>query len=245
MIEDMGEYGSSTPPPLPPGEHPVQPKSRSKARGVAAGVGVALVVAAGGGAIAASGSTPSGSPGAGGAPASEGAPPTGEGPAAGHFPGGGGRGPGGMGGFAGGFGGGLGGGLGRGVLHGTFVVDKTGGGYETEQIQSGTVGAVSATSLQVTSKDGFKATYVVPAGAVVGAQRDGISSVKKGDDVTVTATVSGSTFTVSRLLDTTDLKATAGKFAGGPGGGFGQGGPGHRMRKPGSSATPTAPPTTS
>jgi hypothetical protein len=233
MIEDMGEFGTGTPPPLPPGEAPAQPKSRSKARGVAAGVGVALVVAAGGGALAASGSSSSGTPT--GAPGTEGAPPTAEGPA-GHG-GFGGRGPGGMGGFGGP-------GLGAGVLHGTFVVTKSGGGYETEQVQTGTVAAVSATSLQVTSKDGFKATYVVPKGAVVGAQRDGISSVKKGDEVVVTATVSGSTATVSRLLDTTELKANAGTW-GGPGqGGPGQGGPGHRGPRPGAGATPTAPPTT-
>ena len=233
MIEDMGEFGNNNPPPLPPGEQPVAPKSRSKARGVAAGVGVALVVAAGGAAVAASGSTPS-SP-AGGAPTTEGAPPTGEGPGAGHAFGGG-RGPGG-GGF-GGFGG-----LGAGVLHGTYVVAKSGGGYETEQVQTGTVGAVSATSVQITSKDGFKATYVVPTGAQVGAQRDGISSVKKGDTVTVTATVSGSTARVSRLIDTTDFKAATGA-AGGHQGGFGFGG-GHRGQRPGSGATPTAPPTTS
>jgi hypothetical protein len=238
MIEDMGEFGGTTTPPLPPGEPPVPPKSRSKARGVAAGVGVALVVAAGGGAIAASGSTPSASPG--GAPPTEGAHPTGEGPMAGHGFGGGpggGRGPGG---FAG-----LGGGIGGGVLHGTFVVNKSGGGYETEQVQTGTVGAVSATSIQVTSKDGFKTTYVVPKGAIVGAQRDGIGSVKKGDTVRVTATVSGSTATVSRLLDTTDLKAGAGTWAGGPEGGFGGRGPGQHGQRPGSTATPTAPPTTS
>ncbi|BEP13202.1 hypothetical protein acdb102_15130 [Acidothermaceae bacterium B102] len=233
MIEDMGEFGNGTPPPLPPGETPAQPKSRSKARGVAAGVGVALVVAAGGGAVAASGSTPSTAPG--GSPSTEGAPPTAEGPA-GHPGFGGGRGPGGMGGFGGP-------GLGAGVLHGTFVVTKSGGGYETEQVQTGTVAAVSATSLQVTSKDGFKATYVVPKAAVVGAARDGISSVKKGDEVVVTATVSGSTATVSRLLDTTDLKANAGTW-GGPEGGTGQGGPGHRGPRPGAGATPTAPPTT-
>ncbi len=233
MIEDMGEFGNTNQPPLPPGEQPVAPKSRSKARGVAAGVGVALVVAAGGAAVAASGSTPS-SGAAGGAPSTEGAPPTAEGPGAGHGFGGG-RGPGGP-----GFGG-LGG-LGAGVLHGTYVVAKSGGGYETEQVQTGTVGAVSATSVQITSKDGFKATYVVPAGAQVGAQRDGISSVKKGDTVTVTATVSGSTATVSRLIDTTDFKAPTGA-AGGPAGGYGFGG--HRGQRPGSGATPTAPSTTS
>jgi hypothetical protein len=236
MIEDMGEFGGSTPPPLPPSEQPQQPRSRSKARGVAAGVGVALVVAAGGGALAASGSSSTGTPGA--SPTTEGAPTPGAGPGGHGFPGGGRIG--GVGGF-----GGLAGGLAGGVLHGTFVTSKSGGGYQTEQVQTGTVGAVSATSIQITSKDGFKATYTVPSGAVVGAQRDGISSVKKGDDVTVTATVSGSTATVSRLLDTTELKAGAPAFNGGPEGAPGFGRPGHGLRKGGSAATPTAPPANS
>jgi hypothetical protein len=239
MIEDMGEFGNSTPPPLPPGEQPLSPKSRSKARGVAAGVGVALVVAAGGGAVAASGgsSSSAGTPGA--TPTTEGTPAPGHGP--------GGRGPGlrGPGGGFGGFGGGLGVGAPGGVLHGTFVTSKSGGGYQTEQEQTGTVDAVTSTSLQVTSKDGFKATYVVPAGAVVGAQRDGISSVKKGDTVVVTAIVSGSKVTVSRLLDTTELKANAPAWTGPEGGksgapGAGQGPRGHRVPQAGS--LPTAPP---
>src|SRR5438105_12307136 len=150
MVEDMGEFGNTTPPPLPPSEQPMVPKSRSKARGVAAGVGVALVVAAGGGAMAASGSTPSPSPS--GASPTEGAPSGGEGMMTVH-PFGGGHGPGRF-----GF---LRSGIDGAPLHGTFVVEKAGGGYETEQMQTGTVDSVSATSVQVTSKDGFKATYVV------------------------------------------------------------------------------------
>ena len=82
----------------------------------------------------------------------------------------------------------------------------------------------------------------------MGAERDGIGSVKKGDEVTVTATVSGSTATVERLLDTTELKAGAGKWPGGPEGGFG---PAVRVdraglaRRPVLAPTPSAPPTNS
>ena len=48
-------------------------------------------------------------------------------------------------------------------LHGTFVVPKEGGGYQTMQMQHGIVTAVSATSISVKSEDGFTATYVVNA----------------------------------------------------------------------------------
>ena len=172
MVEDMGEFGTGVTP--PPGDAVPARKSRSKVRGAAAGVGVALVVGVGGLAVAAA-ATPSSGAGAGAA-ATEGAPT----PAPTHSgePGRpGGRGPGGFGGF-GGFGpaGGLGG-----VVHGTYVVAKPGGGYQTIQTQTGTVDAVSSTSIKVTSKDGFAFTYVVKAGTNVDAQRDGISSVKKGD----------------------------------------------------------------
>ena len=52
------------------------------------------------------------------------------------------------------------------MLHGTYVVDKAGGGYQTEQVQTGTVGLGHARRrIQVTSKDGFKADYVVPKGS--------------------------------------------------------------------------------
>lgn len=214
MIEDIGEFGSPTPPP-PPNEQPTPSKSRSKARGAAAGVGVALVVGAGGIAVATSGSPTTSAPGA--APTTEGTPAPGAAGGHGGFPGG-------RGGFAGGgmFG------LAGGVLHGTFTVSKSGGGYETMQVQTGTVDSVSSTALAVTSKDGFEYTYVVKPGTDVSAQRDGITSVKKGDEVVVNATVSGSTATVDRVTDTTELKS--GQPGGGaPGGhGFrrGAGGPG-------------------
>ena len=237
MIEDMGEFGHSTPPP-PPSEQPAQPRSRSKARGAAAGVGVALVVGAGGIAVAASGSTATGTPGASptGTASTPAPTPSHEGPGAGHQFGGGGpggpRGPGGMGG-PGGFGG-------AGVLHGTFVTDKTGGGTQTVQVQTGTVTTVSSTALAVKSTDGFTATYVVKAGTTVDAQRDGIASVKKGDKVSITATVSGKTATVTRVADLTELKKAF------PNGGTGRGGfgGGHGPRT-GGSATPTPPAVTS
>jgi hypothetical protein len=222
MVEDMGQFGTGVQPPLPPSE---QPRSRSKARGAAAGIGVALVVGAGGVAVATSGS-PAAPTSPGASPqTTEGAPapaPGLRGPGGGHK----------------GFGGPIGVGAGGPVLHGTFVVAKTGGGYETRQVQTGTVDSVSSTSIAVTSKDGYKFTYVVKAATSVDAERDGITSVKKGDTVQVTATVSGKTATVDRLADTTLLAKDAPSFTG-PEGGFGRG-PGHGAPK----SAPATPGTT-
>lgn len=128
------------------------------------------------------------------------------------------------------------------MLHGTYVVANPSGGYKTVQVQTGTVDSVSSTSLAVTSKDGFKYTYVVKAGTSVDAQRDGITSLKKGDEVMVDATITGSTGTVDRVVDTTELQANLknlpeGGFLRGPGG---PGGFGHGNRAPRSApASPT------
>jgi hypothetical protein len=119
--------------------------------------------------------------------------------------------------FAGGFGGGpgfalgLGGGVG-GVVHGQLTVPKSGGGYETVDVQQGTVSAVSSASITVKSADGFTATYVVTSKTLVDAQAAGIGSVKKGDTIFVTATVSGSTATAANVLDLTAVKAGRASF---------------------------------
>lgn len=100
-----------------------------------------------------------------------------------------------------------------GAVHGTFVVpNQDGTGYQTVQMQRGTVTAVSATSISVKSEDGFTATYVVDADTKV--NRDGaIADIAADADVMVTATVEGSTATAQRIVDT----AAFGK------GGFGRG----------------------
>ena len=123
----------------------------------------------------------------------------------------------------GGFGLGFGGPFG--AVHGQFVVPKSGGGYQTIDTQRGAVTAVSATSITVKSADGFVKTYQVVSSTNVDAQRDGISTVKAGHQVAVTATVSGSTVTVSSILDFNLLPAM-------------HGGSGWNNR------TPSAPPTT-
>jgi hypothetical protein len=116
-----------------------------------------------------------------------------------------------------GFPGGLPGGIGfpfgvGGAVHGQLVVPKSGGGYQTVDVQRGKVTAVSSTSLTVKSADGFSATYAVSSSTIVDAQRDGIGSVKDGNQVYVTATVSGSTATATSVSDLTLL----GNAKGGP-----------------------------
>jgi len=96
---------------------------------------------------------------------------------------------------------GLGAGLPGGLVHGQVVVSKPGGGYETVDIQSGKVTSVSSTSITIKSADGYSATYVVAASTIVDAQRDGIGSVKTGNEVSLTATVSEATATASSITD--------------------------------------------
>jgi hypothetical protein len=102
--------------------------------------------------------------------------------------------------------------IGGGVVHGVLTVPKSGGGYQTVDVQSGTVTAVSGTSVTVKSADGYTATYAVSSKTIVDAQAAGIGSVKKGDSIFVTATVSGSTATAANVLDMTALKAGRAAF---------------------------------
>ena len=102
-----------------------------------------------------------------------------------------------------------------GAVHGQYVAPKSGGGYQTIDFQNGKVTAVSSTSITVRSADGYVHTYVVNGSTTVDAQRGGISSVKAGHEVSVQATVSGSTATASRIADLTLLQAGAKHFFGG------------------------------
>jgi hypothetical protein len=115
-----------------------------------------------------------------------------------------------FGGFGGPFGPGSGFGLGLGgvlgAVHGQLVVPKSGGGYQTIDIQSGQVTAVSSSSITLKSADGFIHSYAVTATTLVDAERDGIGSVKVGNQASVLATVSGSAATAVSVTDTTLLR---------------------------------------
>jgi hypothetical protein len=103
--------------------------------------------------------------------------------------------------------GGLFGGEAFGAVHGQLVVPKSGGGYQTVDVQRGQVTAVSSTSITVKSDDGFTKTYAVTSSTIVDAQRDGIGSVKTSDQVSLEATVSGSTATAADITDLSGLQS--------------------------------------
>lgn len=76
-------------------------------------------------------------------------------------------------------------------LHGEFVVPDGAGGYTTVLTQTGTVTAISPTSITVRSEDGFSQTYVIPSTAGTPFAMD--------DRVVVRATRSGQTATVTNI----------------------------------------------
>jgi hypothetical protein len=103
------------------------------------------------------------------------------------------------------------------VLHGTATV-KGPNGYETIEVQTGTVTSLkdvsgSTWSLVVTSADKTAITYTVDSGTSVNGGEMGISSVKTGDTVDITAIVSKGAATVKTLMDTTQLKANKTSWA--------------------------------
>ena len=102
-----------------------------------------------------------------------------------------------------------------GAVHGTAVVPKPGGGYQTIAFQNGKVTAVSSTSITLHSADGYSHTYQVTSSTLVNAQRDGIGSVKAGNQVIVTATVSGSSATATRIIDVSLIQQGLHRFFGG------------------------------
>jgi hypothetical protein len=106
--------------------------------------------------------------------------------------------PGPGGGFRHGFGG-PGFGMG-GAIHGELVTPNGSGGYRTVDVQVGEVNDVSSSSITVQSADGFKKTYDVTENTVVDSGRDGIGTVKNGDQVRLTAVVNGSS-TEARSID--------------------------------------------
>jgi hypothetical protein len=79
-------------------------------------------------------------------------------------------------------------------LHGEFVVPDGAGGYTTEVTQTGTVTAMSATSITVRSEDGYSQTYVIPNTAGNAGVPFAVD-----DQVVVHATRNGQTATVTNI----------------------------------------------
>jgi len=100
-------------------------------------------------------------------------------------------------------------------VHGTLVVPASGGGYQTEDIQRGKVTAITSSSVTVLSADKYTKTYQVTGSISVNAGHGGLSTVKVGDQVSITATVHGSRATVNSIIDLSRL----GNGSFGPGGG--------------------------
>ena len=98
-------------------------------------------------------------------------------------------------------------GLGMGI-HGSFVTPKQGGGFQTVDMQQGTVTAVSSTSITVKSEDNFSATYDVNADTIVKAKSEGISAVQVGDSVGVIAIENGGPATAVTVIDRTQLEGS-------------------------------------
>jgi len=94
-----------------------------------------------------------------------------------------------------------------GIVHGEFVRPNGSNGYQTVDVQTGQVTSVSSSSITLKSADGFTKTYSVTTNTLVDAGRDGIGSVKKGDNATVDAVVSGSTSEARNINDLTNLAA--------------------------------------
>lgn len=90
-----------------------------------------------------------------------------------------------------------------GALHGEYVVEKDGGGYQTVASQRGEVTAVSKDSITVKSADGYSKTYTLTTDTLVNATRDGIDSVKTGNQVSVSAIVADGKATATAVNDGT------------------------------------------
>ncbi|WP_370969365.1 hypothetical protein [Amycolatopsis sp. cg9] len=157
---------------------PAAPKKGWSGKKTAIAAGIALVIAAGGGAAIWAGTSSADN--------------TAQGPGGFGGPGGGNGQFRGQGMPGGGFGGGMA--AMRDALHGDFVVANPNGGYTTERLQTGDVTELSATSVTLTSKDGYKQTYTIDSST----QKTG--DVKQGaTNVTVVAKVEGQTATATTL----------------------------------------------
>jgi hypothetical protein len=103
-------------------------------------------------------------------------------------------------------------GVGMGALHGEFVVEKEGGGYQTVATQRGEVTAVSKDKLTVKSADGYSREYTLTEDTLVNAARDGIADVKTGNQVTVSAVVANNVATATTVNDGTTRDAAREKW---------------------------------
>lgn len=95
----------------------------------------------------------------------------------------------------------------HGAIRGEFVVPDGNGGYRTMTMQRGEVTAVDQDSITVKSADGHTREYAVTGETRVrGADGDGITAIKTGAEVHVTARVDGQTATAVSVIDLSGLR---------------------------------------
>jgi hypothetical protein len=90
------------------------------------------------------------------------------------------------------------------VIHGDYTIE-TPSGHEEILVQSGTVSAVSSTSITIASIDGFTHTYSVVPTTVVDAQANGINTVQPKDQVDLRAVVQSGKDTATNIVDITKI----------------------------------------
>ncbi|WP_250283705.1 MULTISPECIES: hypothetical protein [unclassified Frankia] len=90
-------------------------------------------------------------------------------------------------------------------LHGDATV-RTDDGYQVITYQRGELTSLSQTSVTISSKDGYKATYAVTGDTDLWADGDdaGIGDFRTGTTVVVAATVDGDTRTAEHLAELPD-----------------------------------------
>ena len=89
-------------------------------------------------------------------------------------------------------------GPGGGMLHSEGVIEDDEGAFVTVRMQQGEVTAVSATSITVTSADGYAGTYVITDETVVERNGEEVAPAV-GDTAHVRATMTGSTATADMV----------------------------------------------
>lgn len=100
-------------------------------------------------------------------------------------------------------------GLARRVAHGEFVVRQK-AGFATVALQRGEITAVSATSITLTSKDGYVHSYLISAQTKVRSkgQTVAVGELKNGERAMVRAVKTGTTYTASRIACVRERKTS-------------------------------------
>jgi hypothetical protein len=75
----------------------------------------------------------------------------------------------------------------HGLLHGEAIFAKGGGGTRTMTFQQGTATAVSGSSVEVRSSDGFTQRYAADSALMVNGAKKGVSAVPRGKEIVIVA----------------------------------------------------------